>query len=102
MLSLLRKGLFTRVAARALASQSRCGNHRLESRVRENRMHGSEGGEGASPSRPLSPFRQVSSPHSDSPAACGGFLALRVGAARRLYPACLEGSSALCYHWARG
>jgi hypothetical protein len=54
MLSLLRKGLFTRVAARALASQSRCGNHRLESRVRENRMHGSEGGEGASPSRPLS------------------------------------------------
>ena len=29
-------------------------NHRLESRVRENRMHGSEGGEGANPSRPLS------------------------------------------------
>ena len=27
------------------ASQSRCGNNRLESRVRENRTHGSEGGE---------------------------------------------------------
>ncbi len=29
------------------------GNHRLESRVRENRLHGSEGGEGESPFRPL-------------------------------------------------
>jgi hypothetical protein len=29
-------------------------NDRLESRVRENRMHGSEGGAGVSPSRPLS------------------------------------------------
>jgi hypothetical protein len=66
MLSLLRKGLFTRVAARALASQSRCGNHRLESRVRENRMHGSEGGEGASPSRPLSDFKSCF-----GPARCG-------------------------------
>ena len=37
-----------------LASQSRCGNHRLESRVRENRTHGSEGGDGESRSRPLS------------------------------------------------
>ena len=39
-------GLFTMTEARALASQSRCGNPRLESRVRENRTHGSEGGEG--------------------------------------------------------
>jgi len=30
------------------------GNHRLESRVRENRLHGSEGGEGFGLSRPLS------------------------------------------------
>jgi hypothetical protein len=29
-------------------------NHPLESRVRENRTHGSEGGEGESPSLPLS------------------------------------------------
>ena len=29
-------------------------DHRLESRVRENRMHGSEGGEDFGPSRPLS------------------------------------------------
>jgi hypothetical protein len=29
-------------------------NHQLESRVRENRTHGSEGGEGESPSLPLS------------------------------------------------
>ena len=28
-----------------VCSHSRCGNHQLESRVRENRMHGSEGGE---------------------------------------------------------
>ena len=28
-------------------------NHRLESRVRENCKHGSEGGEGESPFRPL-------------------------------------------------
>ena len=38
-----------------LCCQSRCGNSRLESRVRENRTHGSEGGESASPFRPLSP-----------------------------------------------
>ena len=36
------------------ASQSRCGNHRLESRVRENCKHGSEGGDGESRFRPLS------------------------------------------------
>jgi len=29
-------------------------NHRLESRMRENRTYGSEGGEGFSPFRPLS------------------------------------------------
>ena len=32
-------------------------DHRLESRVRENRMHGSEGGEDFGPSRPLSLFK---------------------------------------------
>ena len=40
------RGLFTIREALILACQSRWGNHRLESRVRENRMHGSEGGEG--------------------------------------------------------
>jgi hypothetical protein len=40
------RGLFTLCAAHAQARHSRCGNQRLESRVRENRMHGSEGGEG--------------------------------------------------------
>ena len=40
-------GLFTMREAYILARQSRWGNHRLESRVRENRTHGSEGGEGA-------------------------------------------------------
>jgi hypothetical protein len=39
-------GPFTLHAAYAQARHSRCGNQRLESRVRENRMHGSEGGEG--------------------------------------------------------
>jgi hypothetical protein len=34
--------------------QPRCGYSRLESRVRENRTHGSEGGEGWRPSLPLS------------------------------------------------
>ncbi len=43
-------GLFTFQEAQALASQSRCGNYQLESCVRENRMHSSEGGEDASPS----------------------------------------------------
>src|SRR6266545_5502050 len=47
-------GLFTRIAICGLASQSRWGNHRLESRVRENRTHGSEGGDGESRFRPLS------------------------------------------------
>ena len=37
-----------------LASQSRCGYYRLESRVRENRMHSSEGAEDVRPFRPLS------------------------------------------------
>jgi len=40
------RGFFTMREARILACQSRWGNHRLESRVRENRMHGSEGGKG--------------------------------------------------------
>jgi len=53
------QGLFTMVEARALASQSRCWNHQLESRVRENRMHGSEGGEGVGPFRPLSWTRNL-------------------------------------------
>jgi hypothetical protein len=34
--------------------QSRCGNSQLESRVRENRTHSLEGGEGVSLSLPLS------------------------------------------------
>jgi hypothetical protein len=72
MLSLLRKGLFTRVAARALASQSRCGNHRLESRVRENRMHGSEGGEAQALPDPYRLWGKVSSLCSDTPSACCG------------------------------
>src|SRR6266508_1092839 len=55
-------GLFTRIAICGLASQSRWGNHQLESRVRENRTHGSEGGNGESRLRPLSPLRQISSP----------------------------------------
>jgi hypothetical protein len=38
--------------------QSRCGNSQLESRVRENRTHGSEGGEGESLSLPLSAKRE--------------------------------------------
>jgi RNA-directed DNA polymerase len=46
-------GLFTLREAHAQASHSRCGNYQLESRVRENRTHGSEGGEGESPSLPL-------------------------------------------------
>ena len=48
------KGCSPYFAVRVLASQSRCGNHRLESRVRENRTHGSEGGDGESRFRPLS------------------------------------------------
>ena len=46
-------GLFTRIAVQAQASQSRWRNHRLESRMRENRTYGSEGGEVARPSLPL-------------------------------------------------
>ena len=42
-----------RSGTRAVASQSRCGNHRLESRMRENRTYGSEGGESFGSSRPL-------------------------------------------------
>ena len=46
-------GLFTLLAVQAQASQSRWRNHRLESRMRENRTYGSEGGEVARPSLPL-------------------------------------------------
>ena len=38
-------GLFTLTAAYESAYQSRCGNHQLESRMREIRLYGSEGGE---------------------------------------------------------
>jgi hypothetical protein len=37
---------FTLCTAFAPARHSRCGNQRLESRMRENRTYGSEGGEG--------------------------------------------------------
>ena len=60
------QGLFTIIAARVLASQSRCGNHRLESCVRENRTHGSEGGDGESRFRPLSDFDGIGNQY-DSP-----------------------------------
>jgi RNA-directed DNA polymerase len=46
-------GLLALNTAWLTARQSRCGNHRLESRMRENRPYGSEGGE-VNPSRPLS------------------------------------------------
>jgi hypothetical protein len=39
-------GLFTLHTAYLQARHSRCGNQRLESRMRENRTYGSEGGEG--------------------------------------------------------
>ncbi|VFN06218.1 MAG: Group II intron, maturase-specific domain, partial [Candidatus Kentron sp. G] len=39
-------GLFTMHEARLIACQSRCRNCQPESRVRENRTHGSEGGAG--------------------------------------------------------
>ena len=48
------QGLFTMKEAHVLACQSRWGNNQLESRVRENRTHGSEGGEDIYPSLPLS------------------------------------------------
>ncbi|MBF0565707.1 MAG: hypothetical protein HQK89_10725 [Nitrospirae bacterium] len=38
-------GLFTLTATNDLACQSRCGNHQLESRMREIRLYGSEVGE---------------------------------------------------------
>jgi len=46
-------GLFALHTAWQSARQSRCRNHRLESRMRENRPYGSEGGVGANRSRPL-------------------------------------------------
>ena len=42
-------GLFTLRTAFEQARHSRCGNQRLESRMRENRPYGSEGGEGPHP-----------------------------------------------------
>jgi hypothetical protein len=42
-------GRLTRRAAFTPARHSRCGNQRLESRMRENRTYGSEGGEGPHP-----------------------------------------------------
>jgi hypothetical protein len=42
---LAKPGLLTLYGGRERARHSRCGNQRLESRVRENRTHGSEGGE---------------------------------------------------------
>src|ERR1700678_658570 len=46
--------LFTLSTVRYRARRPRCGNQQLESRVRENRQHGSEGGEVQKPSLPLS------------------------------------------------
>src|SRR5215470_2606435 len=46
--------LFALHTAWQSARQSRRRNHRLESRMRENRPYGSEGGVGANRSRPLS------------------------------------------------
>jgi len=49
-------------------------NHRLESRMRENRTYGSEGGEGFSPFRPLSSAQQKNTgfrfPGSDRQEVC--------------------------------
>ena len=41
----------------AVARCPRCGNHRLESRVRENRQHGSEGGEAKAFPTPIGEVR---------------------------------------------
>ena len=41
----LRYSTYSHCLGRGMDIQSRCGNSRLESRVRENRTHGSEGGE---------------------------------------------------------
>ena len=56
-------GRFTLHEGFVLASQSRCGHYRLESRVRENRLHSSAGAEDASPSRPLSSYAQRTDSH---------------------------------------
>jgi group II intron maturase len=58
-------GLFTLQTTHATARHSRCGNRQLESRVRENRTHGSEGGE-AAPSRPLSRWGDRGSSRAES------------------------------------
>ena len=46
--------LFTLSTVRYRARRPRCGNQRLESRVRENRQHGSEGGEAKAFPTPIS------------------------------------------------
>src|SRR5207248_1569700 len=72
-LSRLRTNQAARFTARVVARYSRSGNHRLESRMRENRLYGSEGGQ---PSRPLSdaaqnPARMISLVHAVIPAKAG-------------------------------
>ena len=42
--------------------------------MRENRTHGSEGGDGESRSRPLSPLKQISSRGSDTPKLAAGLV----------------------------
>src|SRR5271168_803130 len=46
--------LFTLSTVRYRARRPRCGNQQLESRVRENRQHGSEGGEAKAFPTPIS------------------------------------------------
>jgi hypothetical protein len=59
---LAKPGLLTLYGGRERARHSRCGNQRLESRVRENRTHGSEGGEAkAFPTPILSGTERVTS-----------------------------------------
>ena len=47
------EGLFTLQVAHEAARHSRCGQQQLESRVRENRKHGSEGGEASAFPTPI-------------------------------------------------
>jgi hypothetical protein len=59
---LAKPGLLTLYGGRERARHSRCGNQRLESRVRENRTHGSERGEAkAFPTPILSGAERVTS-----------------------------------------
>src|SRR5271167_1260271 len=54
--------LFTLSTVRYRARRPRCGNQQLESRVRENRQHGSEGGEAKAFPTPITDVSE-SSPH---------------------------------------